>query len=185
MKRPRDSQRHKVYASDRALERHSHRLEDVRAMDRFVRRVWKSRRVQARYPRAFEAGGWLGPPGVRDGRGHRNATGGPSLVTMPRWARSTHILLHELAHTICSRHYPRNTIAPHGWQFAECYAYLVKLFMGADAHDSLRAAYWHNGVRSRPPRKRAPLSPERRAELTAQLAAARERRKELERPAPF
>ena len=130
-------------------------------------------------------GGWLGPPGVRDGRGHRNATGGPSLVTMPRWARSTHILLHELAHTICSRHYPRNSIAAHGWQFAECYAYLVKLFMGADAHDSLRAAYRHNGVRSRPPRKRAPLSPERRAELTAQLAAARERRKELERPAPF
>jgi hypothetical protein len=53
---------------------------------------------------------------------------------------------------------------------------VVLYMMGREAHDTLKASMREHRVRFREPRKRAPLSPERRAQLVAQLAYAREQR---------
>jgi hypothetical protein len=67
-------------------------------------------------------------------------------------------------------------VAGHGWEYCETYLKLVLYIMGREAHDALKASMRKHRVRFREPRKRAPLSPERRAQLVAQLAYARERK---------
>ncbi|MDP7193033.1 MAG: hypothetical protein QF734_07015 [Arenicellales bacterium] len=52
---------------------------------------------------------------VKDGRGrrHAGASFGENLITLPRWARQTVIVLHEIAHTLVDdRKYPH-----HGAEF--------------------------------------------------------------------
>lgn len=173
----RDSQRSRVYAAENAAFRGhpeaNEPLPAVEDIERFIRHVWSLKRVQGTFPKAVVQ--WrLGQPAVRDGRRRRHACGAMGFISMPRWSRVKWVVLHELAHTISRR--TDCYIAGHGWEYAATYLTLVRLVLGVEAHNLLKAQFKANRVRYRAPRKRAPMSPERRAILVEQLKAAREMR---------
>ena len=76
------------------------------------------------------------------------------------------VLVHEIAHVI----------APHGarhnWPFVMAYLELVKSVYGVKAYKALRSAFKKGKVRYKPTRSRA-VSPERLAQLRANVAKAR------------
>jgi len=173
----RDTQRSKVYKAERVAFRDhaeaNERLPEIADIERFVKHVWSLKRVQDAFPRAVVE--WrLGRPEVHDGRGRRSPCGAMGFISMPKWSRNKWIVLHELAHVISRR--IDCYIAGHGWEYAACYLTLVRLVLGVEAHDLLKAQFKAHRVRYSQPRKRAPLSPERRAQLVATLAVARANR---------
>lgn len=163
----RDSQRSRVYASDKALIAISKPLPTVADIERYITSIMSMKRVQDEYPKAFR--GWDAPR-VRDGRGHRSARGCEAGITMPTWCRNEAIVIHEIAHTIARRVYGVHSIAGHGWEFCAIYLQLTLYAMGREAHDVLKAAFKANRVRFRAPRKGRPLSPDARAAMIARLS---------------
>lgn len=159
----RDSQRSKVYASDKCLDSFG-RLETIPQIEYFIGKLWKSERFKKEF---FEAWRW-GPPRVGDGRGRRRANGGRHQIKMPVWSRTRGVVVHELAHTVHIRQGWDGAI--HGWQYCSIYLRLVQILMGTEAHDALKAAFKTNRVKFREPRKRRPLSPEQRAANIARLS---------------
>lgn len=83
--------------------------------------------VEAVYRRAepdrVGAPGWT-PPRVGDGRGRRHACGSRKAIELPRWARTTPIVLHECAHGL----------APdgHGPRFVAAHVALLEHFLEMD-----------------------------------------------------
>lgn len=166
----RDSQRSRLYKADDVLKPFAKPLLTVKDMERFVRRVWSSNRLHKKY----RVGSRL--PVVKDGRGRRNAGGWSGGITMPLWARSTNVALHELAHTITQRHYGY-TVAAHGWQYCGVFLQLVRWFIGKEAHDAFKLSMKQNKVRFTAPRQRKPITAEQREVLIARMALARAARK--------
>lgn len=167
----RDTQRAKLYACEAVLSKYGDgRHESVRDMVRYSKRVWRSKRLHAKYPRMGAE-----PPRIEDGRGHRSAKGGMYELTMPRWSRSEHVLCHEISHCITQRQFGRQ-VAGHGREYCAVYLNVVLYMLGREAHNALKASMKAHGVRFRPKKQRAPLSPERRAKLIATLAEARAKR---------
>ncbi len=165
---PRDSQRAKVYKAERTVWNDAdYRHDDIKAAIAYVERVRASELVKRYAPELSRR-----PVEVGDGRGAARAKGGFFGISLPHWARTEFIILHELAHVAISRRHGIN-VAGHGWEFCDVYLRLVRTMLGVEAHDRLRDAFKAHGVRYRPKAKRAPLSPERRAALAEQLARAR------------
>jgi putative metallohydrolase (TIGR04338 family) len=175
----RDSQRKRVYTAERAAfpdcsETSDPTLPTVEDIERYVKKVWGSKRVQAAFPRSTLH--YSRVPEVADGRGCRRAIAyGTYQITIPKWARREWVVLHELAHIIVERErlHPKNEIADHGWHFCEVYLKLVLYMMGREAHDALKASFKKHKVKFTQPRERKPISDEQRAVLAARLAAAR------------
>ena len=167
--RERDTQRARVYRCDPVLNMRAKPLPKVTDVERFVERTFKSKRVQAAFPKAVARASL---PSVRDGRGRSAAGGNANGITIPLWARNEGVVLHELAHTICQREHGYG-VAGHSWQFCAIYLKLALYMMGREAHDELKKEMKINRVRFTEPRKRKPLDPERRAVLVARLAAYR------------
>jgi putative metallohydrolase (TIGR04338 family) len=165
----RDSQKAKLYRADDALSDFKEPLPTVKDVERFVKKVWNSGRVQKAFPTATRT--WSAPPRVKDGRGTRVARGWTNAISIPGWARRSDVVLHELAHSIHRREGLGG--AGHGWEYCSVLLTLTLYVFGRDAHDALKAAYKANRVKFRAPKKRAPLSEERRSQLRAQLAVAR------------
>jgi putative metallohydrolase (TIGR04338 family) len=165
----RDSQRARVYKSDKDLMKIAKPLPTVADIEKYAVRLFKSKRLAAKYPRAVIRGA----PEVGDGRRTRRALAhGGWKITVPVWARNEAIVLHELAHIITVRQFWLQTHAPHGWQFAAVYLDLVKWMMGGAAHDALKASFKAHKVKFRKPVKRN-LTDEQRAALAARLQTAR------------
>jgi len=170
--RVRDTQRSKLYRAEAVLHKWKKPLPAVEDVAVYADKVFGSKRVRAAFPNAA----LHDTPRVKDGRGIRNAKGGRFFISIPRWARNDVVVLHELAHTITQRVWPINC-AGHGWQYCQTFLKLVLYMIGREAHDAFKAEMKATRVRFRPPRKSVPLSPERREQMIAVLAAARERRK--------
>ena len=172
----RDSQKSKLYLSEAVLHNWTkEKLPAVGDVEAYADKVWASKRIRAAFPIAT---GHNHPrPVVKDGRGTSHARGGAYFINIPRWARNPVVVLHELAHTINSRELCGRPHAGHGWEFCATFLKLVLYMLGREAHDKLKAEMKACRVRFRPPRKSVPLSPERREQMIAVLAAARERRK--------
>jgi putative metallohydrolase (TIGR04338 family) len=169
--REKDMQRKKVYASDDATKPFDTAdVSSVADIERYVKRVWASKRMQEACPKMG-----MHPPQVLDGRGRRRAGGSSQMITMPKWSRREGIVLHELAHTITHRQWGYK-VAGHGWQYCEIYLKLVLYMMGRPAHDALKAAFKTNRVRFTAPRAKKPMDPAKKAELVARLDAARRAR---------
>lgn len=167
----RDTQRQKLYDAERKAfgEDFKRILGDgsMGAVEEFVRRVESSQTWQQLLARSGVrplSNGLL----LKDGRRNRRASANRWQVTLPRWARTAPVILHEMAHSAT----PDDV--GHNWPFAAAYLVLVGRFIGAEARDKLRAAFKAAKVRHTPPRK---MSPEHLAKLRAQgfkLAAARQ-----------
>lgn len=174
MIKERDSQRSKVYKAENtafanlaiANERHN----SVQNIQRFLNYIYSLKRVQDSFP-AARLGEWS--VNVKDGRGRRRtACADVRMINMPGFSRISWVICHELSHTITIRELG-SRVAGHGWQFCANYLRLVLLVLGREAHDALKAKFKQHRVRFTEPRKRAPISPERKAQLLATLAAAR------------
>ena len=135
-KRLRDSQRSRIYASEKGLRR-GQRFLDMRECQRYVDLVVASPWWQERF-------GSRSRVQARDGRGRRHAGAydHKRAITLPRWSRSELIILHELAHIATPLEF-----AAHGPEFARNYLELVRYFMGERAGARLENAYRENRVR--------------------------------------
>jgi putative metallohydrolase (TIGR04338 family) len=156
LSRQRDSQRSKVYKSDRSLDGISKPLPSVEDIEAYVAKTFASKQVRKAFKRCY----WSLPEAI-DGRSLKWAWADKSVVFMPKWARREGILLHELAHTITRREYGPN-VEGHGWQFCATYLKLVLFMMGREAHDLLKTAMISNRVKFHPPRKKRLMSPEQK-----------------------
>lgn len=161
----RDSQRAKVYAAeefvrtlfDRAAERGSRAVEffganltlppearfgSVAAVQNYVDEVLGLPAVRDRWPDAAALT-------VRERRGaaaaHYENRAGAAVIAVPArggapWAMRELVVLHELAHHLCS------TDPPHGPHFVATLCTLATLVMGPEAGHVLRVVYTHEGV---------------------------------------
>lgn len=170
-RRERDTQRSRVYKCDPVVIMRAKPLARVVDVERYVAKVFASKRVQAAFPKSMS---WKqGLPSVGDGRGRRVACGWAGGIKIPLWARNEGVVLHELAHVICQRETNSLLIAGHGWQFCAIYLRLVLYMMGRETHDALKAEMKVNRVRFTEPRKRRPLTDEEIAVRVARLTAYR------------
>ena len=60
---------------------------------------------------------------LHDGRGHKNAISYGGCIALPKWARQTIIVLHELAHELSSFYCEE----PHGPKFVSTYIDLIHI----------------------------------------------------------
>ena len=145
-KTPRDSQRARLYAAERAAfadEYRVLRLETLPAVRAFVDEMLADPRFQAVYGRF---------PSVRlkDGRGTRHAYAAYDrktravLFSFPRWSRTRPIVVHELAHVASL--YRHGRIAPHGPEFAAVYVDLVERHLGRTAGARLQGMFREHRV---------------------------------------
>lgn len=167
MKRPRDTQRSKLYAAEREAFGQPKEELSLDTTVAFVRQVWRSPWTA----RKFQIARYSEPPYVADGRGTTAARGSLRRLNLPRWSRNKVVILHELAHALT---WHRETFAAHGREFAAVFLELVSHWLGVDAAKRLRAAFRAKRVRYRPKRQ---LTPEQREAL-------RERGKALARKVP-
>jgi len=166
----RDSQKQKVYNAEKEVrpllcEPELSELEILRLVDR----VWNSKRVKSAFPKAAKRQS----PDVTFRNTSNAFAVGCSRINLPRgWARRRLIVLHELAHIITNIEYG-TAVASHGWQFCETFLKLTLYISGREAHDLLKGKLKAARVRVKEPRKNAPLSEERKAQLRESLARAR------------
>ncbi len=149
----RDSQKSRVYAWDRSLEQgEPMTLDECRQL---IESVWEkyavagctgtcalsgtaSYRTEERRPAA---------PTVVDGRGTTIARGGLHRISLPRWARTKPVVLHECAHAILEhREFHQRTpggVAAHGPEFARIFMELLVRFGGYERRTIREAATLH------------------------------------------
>lgn len=163
---PRDSQRARVYASERGAFIHTGAIpaEEIKAL---VEEVMACKVTQRRWGLTRT---W--PIEVKFG-GSRWARAGFNTIRFP-FGTMRRLVLHEVAHCInsqsaeCAKE-PKPE--PHGWRFCAIYIDLVHRFMSPLDADALRAHFKFNRVKFTAPRtKREPTEAQRAA-----LAKGRER----------
>jgi len=151
MARPRDSQRSKVYRSERHLsdhmKRYGGRLETVPEMQAWIDEINRSRWLKG-YIKRHPHGIAYRPITVTDGRARRRACAElyvkRAYVKVPRWCRSKLVLLHEMAHV-----YTPVYVAWHGPEFCACYLDFVGRWLGREAKAELKAAFIKCSVKHR------------------------------------
>ena len=155
MKRPRDSQRQKVYDAEKAafLDAFWAPLDDnsIEGARRYVKQVigskrWATLALRYDYPSSNIT------IAVKDGRGRRSACASTWRVSLPVHTRSKPIILHELAHTLTNH---QRKLPGHGWLFCRAYLDLVSTFIGADAKKKLKASFRDHKVKTNPKRSNA------------------------------
>ena len=116
---PRDGQRAALYAWERSLREWPGAALSLGGCQELVRTVWGDHlRSEA--------------PLVTDGRGRRRAcyTLPSHQIRLPRWSRTTLVVLHETAHGILCKTEAR--IAHHGPEFARLYLNLLYRYGGVE-----------------------------------------------------
>jgi putative metallohydrolase (TIGR04338 family) len=166
----RDTQRQKLYDAEGLAFGEAEAEMTLDECQALVDKVLASKVIQRKYRRAqYQLT-------VTDGRSRRSggyfAGWDDSTIALPRWARQKWVVLHETAHHLA--HGP--DAAGHGWQFAACYLYLVRVYMGKGQEQALMAAFKAKRVRFREPRTRTMSETQRQAARERMLvmhAAAR------------
>lgn len=100
--RPRDNQRSRCYAWERAAAKHidgrdfySSEFNTLEECESFMRPIWRSERGRVGLAKH------RAPELARNLWGQRRATAGPdNVIKLPRWARSRWVILHEMAHRL-------------------------------------------------------------------------------------
>jgi len=151
LRRPRDSQRARLYAAERTAFGDPRacpaRLATLRELCAYVDQTLGDAWFEAEFGRFASVR-------VKDGRGTRHAYSAYDLrsrallLSFPRWARTRPVVLHELGHAASARRH--GVIAAHGPEFAGVFLGLVRRFLGPDAAGRLAAAYRSHRVRFAP-----------------------------------
>lgn len=179
MSKPRDSQRSKLYAAEREAFPEMDTTPEYTTNDEckaYVDKVLGRAVVKRHYPRLVERGVEVRRPnmGQRRALAHAGLSwDGQYVISLPRWARSRTVILHELAHQAT-----RFQGAAHGWQFAAAYLKLVRTMLGVEAEAKLKAAFRKHRVRWTQPKRRQ-LTVEQREAMRVRMAELRARKAEL------
>jgi putative metallohydrolase (TIGR04338 family) len=170
MTRHRDTQRAKLYRAENHWRR---AIGDAQFRDQlgylmFVEKVERDKWFRRKYgARTFT---------VADGRGTRRATAwGSRHLSLPRWARTPGVILHEVAHCVTHTEHDSD-VAAHGWEFASVMLDLVRHFLGVENYRKLRRCFAEGHVRYKRPREGKPLTPAQREafeRMRARRAAAK------------
>lgn len=163
--RPRDAQRSKLYRAEQMCVgwQAGRRFDTVDDVQAYVNRILSHAYVQRHFVKAKYG------IEVRPGHGMRRGHAYRYAMALPKFARHEMYILHEMAHCLADRFDEES----HGWKFCDRYLKLVTHVMGREAGDSLKASFRERKVKFREPKKRAPLSPERRAQAAESLKKAR------------
>ncbi len=160
MTRPRDSQKQKVYRSEReSLDKipNQEKNEKIGFWEAYCKKLIQSAWFVKRWPNCRTIL-------IKDGRGRRIACASVGYnggtLKLPKWARQEWVVLHEVAHVITTK-----TVASHGQEFCANMLELVGHCMGDEAERSLKESFDKNNVKWR---KKKEISPERRAQLVEQ-----------------
>jgi len=151
VKRPRDSQRSRLYAAEKAAFGDPRdcalRLASMRELQDYVAAAVTDDWFRAEFGRFASLR-------VKDGRGTRHAYSaydphsGRVLLSFPRWARTRPVVLHELGHAASVQRH--GMIAAHGPEFAAVFLQLAGRYLGEPAARCLRDAYRAHRVRYAP-----------------------------------
>jgi putative metallohydrolase (TIGR04338 family) len=128
----RDTQRGKLYAAERVCQPPEPEFRTVIDCQVFVDEVIAEHRE------------WFWPKYVcvQDGRGRRSACASFDTISVPRWARTRIVILHELAHIITPPPF-----AWHGPEFALNFLKLVRSVLGFDQYNKLATSFEDHSVR--------------------------------------
>jgi len=118
----RDSQRSKVYSWERTLPTKELSLDECRDL------ITKACRYYGKVV-----------PVVKDGRGTAYARGYSYEINLPRWARTTVTVLHEVAHSIHTK-YRQGDEATHGKEFMRIFIDLLAHFKVGTRSELARSA---------------------------------------------
>jgi putative metallohydrolase (TIGR04338 family) len=147
----RDTQMGKLYLAEQAAfgylkygEQPMAGFETVKDCQRFVDRVLRRKRLRDKYGRRVPSKVTV-KPGNGSRRGHADRGWDGVYVTLPKIARRSWYILHELAHLIAAPG------AKHGWRFAAVYLDLVREVLGVDCYDLLREQFCQLGVEWKDP----------------------------------
>lgn len=140
MKKPRDSQRGRVFKAEWAIpdEEQGRYLATVPQVQRYVDDVVLSR--------WWEGRSTIQQVDVKDGRGRRSAVAFKfrfaGVLRMPRWSRTELVICHELAHLLTSSNAPS-----HGREFCRNYLALLDRWCGNGLGRVLREQFRLHGVK--------------------------------------
>lgn len=140
MAQDRDYQRSKVYKAERIfINDATHLNVDMDWVESFGREITAS-------PYWSKMGGWKRIK-LRDGRGARRAFYHPRdrSITLPLWARTKEVMIHEYAHALTHR--VQGEYSGHGTYFCGHYLQLVDCLLGPEQSFALMASFDAHGVR--------------------------------------
>lgn len=161
----RDSQRGKVYRAERiafhdircskqlrclSLETYQMIVDSITESAFWAKLLARSD-MKPRHVKVGFRGGW-----------RTNATGSPSYINLPPWARTIATLIHELAHSAT------DWGAQHHFPFAAAHLELVKHYFGRERYERLKRCYKRQKVRIKPKRKATEAQREAGRRLAAQ-----------------
>lgn len=163
---PKDSQRQKVYRAQDCIKHQGVQFTSIEEMQTYTDKLTNSAWWKRRFPgRRIEIEG-------QRSNASAIARGDGYTISMPKWAWSEMILLHEIAHHATDRRHGRTArIAPHGREFARTFLELVRHKMGDECWWLLKESFRKHKVKHTLPRK--PMSPEQREAAAERLAAVR------------
>ena len=141
--RPRDVQRRRLYRAEQQVSAHLRdMLLTVPDIENFVDQMLASRWLRLHFPERV-----LDPFRVVSGRDGKEAYACGSTISMPFWARSKFITIHEVCHVLCDRYYGNDFIAGHGPEFATLFVAMVTQFLGDEDGLELHQAFTRCGVK--------------------------------------
>lgn len=145
-KRPRDSQRQKVYDAEKPFHKTSERIETIPEISRWLHNeIFTSEWFKENYPEAkyFR---------LHDGRAARTAKGWfdakerVAHMKLPKWSRCKFVILHELAHGVCQSVHGKRKVAGHGKEWAGIFMHLLRKLCPTE-YESLKVEYKLNKVK--------------------------------------
>ena len=172
-RKPRDTQKHKIYAAENDLKRLSPKFENFEDCCKYVKKVCGSKWLLKKYEQRCRRMAWHTEPfniSVEEGRSNAFARGSyyANSISLPKWAQTELVALHEIAHVLVSH----DRIAGHGPEFAKCFLDLVKHFMGKEMHATLKASFKKHKVRTKVRVKRI-MTEEQKNVLRERISKAR------------
>lgn len=146
----RDFQRSRVYKAERAdaFTAYSQEVGSIHDVRAYVDKITSSRWWRNRCP--------VKSVQVWDGRGTRIAYGGLFCsgskfgwgISLPRWARTHWVILHELAHVITEANgYYDDGHPAHGREFCATFLELTRRWIGTDAAKALKQSFKDHKVK--------------------------------------
>ena len=141
-RRPRDVQAKRLYHAEHQVSAFLRdTLPTVHDIEKFVDDMLACRSLRVHFgPRVLDQ------ITVLNGRQNRTAYARDSTISMPYWSRSKFVVIHEVCHVLCGRHYGRDSIAGHGLEFASLQVAMVSHFLGAQDGLDLHRAFTRFGV---------------------------------------
>ncbi len=141
--KPYDVQRRRLYAAEQQVAAYQRDpLRTVPHIQRYVDEVLASHWLRFHFPQRV-----LEQIRVISGRDNRAAYAAGSTISLPFWARSKFIVIHEVCHVLCDRYYGEDFIAGHGVEFAGLQLALVTHFLGRVDGLELHQAFTRWGVK--------------------------------------